>query len=92
MDDFKVYGEEIVENAEIGDVGINNPLGAKIDNKLPAKPSLWTRVKAFWLQEITVELTPKQQEFEDKLNETLHKEITFESFKKFLFQDVKFGK
>lgn len=78
MEDFKVSGEEIVEN--------------KVNSTLPAKPSVWSRVKAFWLQEITVELTPKQQEFEDKLNEILHKEITFKSFKDFLFQEVKFGK
>lgn len=80
MDEFKVPGQEIAENG-VGEV-----------NGLPAKIGMWDKFKAFWLQDVTVELTPKQQEFEDKLNDFFGQELTFKSFKKFLFSEVKFGK
>lgn len=79
MDNFRVPGEEIQANG----AGTNG---------LPVKPSIWSKVKSFLLQEITVELTPKQQEFENKMNEFWGQEITFKSFRNFLFKDVKFGK
>lgn len=77
MEDFKVPCEEISENGVSG---------------LPAKQSGWSRVKAFLFQEIKVELTPKQQEFENKLNDFLFQEITFKQVRDFLFQEIKFGK
>ena len=58
------------------------------NNNLPAKPSLWTRLKGFLTYEIKVELTPYQQKIEDEINEFLHQEVTWQSFKNFLFQDV----
>ncbi len=58
---------------------------------LPAKVGLWPKVKAFFLQEIKVELTPAQQKFEDDLNDFLHIELTWQDFKDFLFQEVTFG-
>lgn len=57
---------------------------------LPTQISVWSKIKTFLFQEIKVELTPKQQAFEDKLNEVLHTEITFKSVKDFLFQEIKF--
>ena len=77
MGDFRVNGEDIVGNGE---------------SALPVKQGAWSKVKAFYLQEITVELTPRQQAFEDRMNEVLNQEITFQKFKDFLFQEVKFGK
>ena len=74
MGDFRVNSQEIADNGVTG---------------LPAKPSVWSRVKSFWLQEITVELTPRQQEFENKMNEILNQEITFQKFRDFLFQEIK---
>ncbi len=59
---------------------------------LPAKVGMWQKVKAFFLQDIRVELTPAQQKFEDDLNDFLHMEITWQDFKDFLFQDITFGK
>ncbi len=47
------------------------------NENLPTKVSIWSKIKSFFLKDITVELTPKQQAFEDKLNEVLHREITF---------------
>ena len=69
------------------------------ENKnLPTEKGLWSRFKAFWLQEIDwnteikVELTPYQQKIEDEINEFLHQEITWEKVHNFLFQEVRFGK
>lgn len=81
MEEFKVMQDEVVNN-----------VGQESANNLPANPSLWTRFKGFMLQDITVELTPRQQEFENKLNDFLHQEITFKSVHDFLFQEIKFGK
>ena len=36
---------------------------------LPAKPSIWTKVKNALFYEIKVELTPYQQKVEDEINE-----------------------
>ena len=46
----------------------------------------------FFLQEIKVELTPAQQQFQDDLNDFLHIELTWKDFHDFLFQDITFGK
>lgn len=56
---------------------------------LPAKPTVWSKLKGILTYEIKVELTPAQQRVEDEINEFLHKEITWQSFKDFLFQEVK---
>lgn len=61
-------------------------------NNLPIKTGFWTKFKAFWLQEIKVELTPYQQKVEDEVNEFLHQEITWEKVHDFLFQEISFGK
>ena len=71
-----------------------------VETTLPAKPSFWSRCKAFWLQdaeeflgqEIKVVLTPAQQKFEDDLNAFLHQEITWKKVHDFLFQEISFGK
>ena len=60
---------------------------------LPANtPSFWSKLKGILTYEIKVELTPRQQKIEDEINEFLHQEVTWQSFKNFLFQDVTFGK
>ena len=68
--------------------------GVKINTEfsLPAKVSMWTKVKNFLFQEIKVELTPKQQQFENKLNDFLHQEVTWEKVHNFLFQEISFKK
>ena len=57
-------------------------------SNLPAKPSVWTKIKNVLFYEIKVELTPYQQKVEDEINEFLHQEITWKSVKNFLFQEV----
>ena len=55
-------------------------------DKLPTKPSVWSKIRSFLFQEIDltapikVELTPYQQKVEDEINEFLHQEISFKGF------------
>ncbi len=57
-------------------------------SNLPVKVGFWTKVRNVLLSEIKVELTPYQQKIEDEINEFLHQEVTWQSFKNFLFQEV----
>lgn len=71
--------------------GSINEMGSSFkvaSSNLPAKPSIWTKVKNALFYEIKVELTPYQQKVEDEINEFLHQEITWSSFKSFLLQEV----
>lgn len=60
----------------------------RMSTNLPEKTGFWTKVKNVLLCEINVELTPYQQKIEDEINEFLHQEITWQSFKSFLFKEV----
>ena len=55
---------------------------------LPAKPSIWTKVKNVLFYEIKVELTPKQQKIEREINEFLHAPITWKSLKEAALSEV----
>ena len=57
---------------------------------LPTKVGFWNKFTSFFLQEIKVELTPYQQKVEDEVNEFLHQEVTWQGFKNFLFQEIRF--
>lgn len=58
------------------------------NSNLPAKPTFFTKLKNVLFYEIKVELTPYEQKIEDEINEFLHQEVTWQSFKNFLFQEV----
>lgn len=57
---------------------------------LPTKVGFWSKFKTFLLQDITVELTPYQQKVEDEINDFLHRDVTWQGVKGFLFQEIKF--
>ena len=59
-----------------------------VKSNLPAKVNFWTKVRNVMFYEIKVELTPRQQKIEDDINNFLHKEITWNSFKNFWLQEV----
>ena len=42
-----------------------------VETTLPVKQSFWGNFKAFWLQEVDIELTPKQQKIEKTLNKNI---------------------
>jgi len=55
---------------------------------LPAKPSMWTKIKNVLFYEIKVELTPYQQKVEKEINEFLHAPITWKSLKEAALSEV----
>ena len=55
---------------------------------LPAKPTLWTKIKNVLFYEIKVELTPYQQKVEREINEFLHQPITWKSLKEAALSEV----
>lgn len=63
-----------------------------VETTLPVKKGFWNSFKAFWLQEVNIELTPKQQKIEREINEFLYQEVTWQKVHDFLFQEVTFGK
>ena len=63
-----------------------------VDATLPVERGFWSSFKAFWLQDVNVELTPKQQKVENEINEFLYQDITWQKIHDFLFQEVHFGK
>ena len=81
----EILGQRVNQN-EVG-AGSWQPVKKQ---DLPTKSGFWNKFKAFWLQEINVELTPAQQKFEDDMNAFLNQEVTFKSVKNFLFQEIKF--
>lgn len=83
-----IYGG-VKTNAE---TGVTGEAVVTTGDNLPAKTTLWDRVKAVLFYEIKVELTPYQQKIEDEINEFLYQEITWSKVKDFLFQEVTFGK
>ena len=55
---------------------------------VPAEITTWTKVKNFLLQEITVELTPKQEKGFKEVSDFWHQEITGQDVRNFLFQPI----
>ena len=55
---------------------------------VPAEISVWTKVKNFLFQEITVELTPKQEKVFKEVHDFWHQEITGQDVRDFLFQPI----
>lgn len=77
--------ENIVENENIEEVKAVN------EKTLPAKVSVWTKIKDFLLQDaskikIELKLTPGEQKFIDFWTQ----EVTIDKAYKFLFQEIKF--
>lgn len=65
----------ISENATVN-YGYTN-VNTATSSKLPTELGFWSKVKAFFLQEIRVELTPRQKKIEKEINDFLFQEITF---------------
>lgn len=69
---------------------MEEPIKNQFDTAVPTKVNMWTKVKGFLLQEITVELTPKQEATFKAINDFWHQEISDEQAYSFLFQKIKF--
>ena len=55
---------------------------------LPTKVSAWTKIKNFLFQEITVELTPKQEKVFQEVHDFWHQDVTLQGIKDFWLQDI----
>ena len=94
-DSTDIFGSALGQEGAKSDLGIGAEgtgyeSGAtfKMSTNLPEKTGVWTKIKNVLLCEIKVELTPYQQKIEDEINEFLHQEVTWQSFKNFLFSEV----
>ncbi len=59
-----------------------------VANGLPAEVSIWTKVKNFLCQEITVTMTPKQQKVFQEVHDFWHQDVTAKGIHDFLFQEI----
>ena len=82
-----VFGGVNFDGNQNAEQASSEPVFTKVEaDKLPTKPSLWSKIRSFLFQEIDltapikVELTPYQQKVEDEINEFLHQEISFKGF------------
>lgn len=57
---------------------------------LPTEINMWTKIKNFLFQEITIELTPKQEKVFQEVHDFWHQEITGQKIHDFLFQEITF--
>ena len=73
-----------------GPLNKENNMPNQFDPEVPTKISPWTKIKNFLLQEISIELTPRQQEIYDSINNFWHQEIDEEEVHNFLFQKMEF--
>lgn len=58
------------------------------EKTLPAKVSVWSKVKGFLFKEIKIEMTPKQEKVLKEVHDFWHQEITGEDVHDFLFQEI----
>ena len=79
----------INENAFTENVGTNE-IKNQFDASVPSKISTWTKIKNFLFQDITVELTPRQEATFKAINDFWHQEISDEEGVNFIFQKLKF--
>jgi len=81
---------EEIDLSGTGEVSNNEPSSSfKVaGSNLPAKPSIWTKMKNVLFYEIKVELTPYQQKIENEINEFLHAPITWKSLKEAALSEV----
>ncbi len=64
------------------------PMTTGAQGGVPAKVSGWTKVKQFLCQEITIDLTPKQQKVFQEVHDFWHQDVTWQGFKEFWLQEI----
>ena len=78
-----------MEENNVNGQGTNETVGTTVQaGGMPAKVSVWTKVKQFLCQEITVELTPKQEKVFQEVHDFWHQDVTWQGFKEFWLQDI----
>lgn len=57
-------------------------------NNLPTEVSLWAKIRNFLCQDITLELTPRQEKVFQEVHDFWHQEITGKNVHDFLFKEI----
>ena len=57
-------------------------------NNLPTEVSLWTKIRNFLFQDMTLELTPKQEKVFQEVHDFWTQEITGQKVHDFLFYEI----
>ena len=57
-------------------------------NNLPTEVSVWTKIRNFLCQDISLELTPKQEKVLREVHDFWHQEITGKDVHDFLFYEI----
>ena len=57
-------------------------------SNLPTQVSIWTKIRNFLCQDISLELTPKQEKVFQEVHDFWTQEITGEKVKGFLFKKI----
>lgn len=58
-------------------------------SNLPTEISVWTKIKNFLFQDITLTLTPKQEKVFQEVHDFWNQEVTGQKVHDFLFQEIK---
>ena len=75
---------------EENNVNIAEPMNTGVETgaTLPTNPTVWTKIKNFLFQEVTVELTPKQEKVFKEVSDFWRQDITWQSTKDFWLQKI----
>lgn len=88
MEEQKIGQEQTV-------MGSINSAGANAQTNLPQEVSVWSKIKAFLLQDVNrdvvITMTPKQEKVLREVHDFWFQEINFGKVKDFLFQEITFG-
>lgn len=91
MEEPKI-GQEYISNS-IG--GVETGTGVQ-NAALPKEVSVWSKIKAFLLQdvnrEVVITMTPHQEKVLREVHDFWFQEVNFGKVKDFLFQEITFGK
>ena len=60
----------------------------EVRTEVPAEINTWTKIKNFLFQEVTFELTPKQEKVFQEVHDFWNQEITGQKVHDFLFYDI----
>ena len=94
MGEFKIdeNKETTVNTAEPMNGGAYETINGGVElgtaQELPTKISKWTKIKNFLFQEVTLDLTPKQEKVFKEVHDFWHQDVTWKSFKEFWLQDI----
>ena len=91
MGEFKI-DETLDVNAGEASVNTAEPMNGGVElgtaQELPTKISVWTKIKNYLFQDVTLDLTPKQEKVFKEVHDFWHQDVTWKSFKEFWLQDI----